>query len=187
MKRLLLSLLIAAFALLSVPLAQAGSGDTLLIFVAANQEPTAAVPATLDQRNQHFVLDFDGSINENAVFTAVMPQSYSDTTGVTVFIHFSMESDTANDIDWDIAFERIGDGIQDVDSDGFATALSIDGSSLPSPSGEVGVVSKAFAKGATEMDSIIKGDLFRIKITRDATNDTSTTDAEIHAVEIRET
>jgi hypothetical protein len=161
------------------------SGDSLVIWTALANEPPASNYATFDSRNSHPVLDFDGGTNESAVFKAVMPQHYAS-GGVTVYIHYSMESDITNDIDWDVAFERIGDGIQDIDSDGFQTAKSVDGTTVPGTSGHVDVVSINFSDGATEMDSVTKGDLFRIKVTRDAASDTSTTDAELHAVEIRE-
>lgn len=163
------------------------SGDTLLIFTPFNNEPTTANFATIDQRNQHPVLDFDGSANESAVFSAIMPRSYAATTGLTVYIHFSMSTETTNDVDWDVDFERIGDGIQDTDGDGFTgSPNSVDGTSSPGTLGDVTIANVTFTNG-TDMDSIAVGELFRIKITRDAVSDTSTGDAELHAVEIQET
>lgn len=162
------------------------SGDTLLIFTALHSEPPATNYATLDVRNLHPVLDFDGATNESAVFSAVMPQHYAGTTGVTVYLHYSMTSETSGDIDWDVAFERIGDQQLDVDADSFATVQSVDGTTVPATSGLVDVVSIPFTDGAV-MDSVAAGELFRLKVTRDAASDTSTADAELHAVEIRET
>ena len=46
------------------------SGDTLLTFTPASNEPPATVFATLDTRNAHPVLDFDDAANEDAVFSA---------------------------------------------------------------------------------------------------------------------
>lgn len=37
-----------------------------------------------------------------------------------------------------------------------------------------------------DMDSVAKGEKFRLKITRDAASDTATGDLELHAVEVRE-
>lgn len=162
------------------------SGDTLLVFTPQNNEPPSSNAATEDTRNQHLVLDFDGATNESAVFRGIMPQHYAGTTGVTVYIHYSMSSDITNDIDWDVAFERVSDSIQDIDSDGFAAVNSVDNTTVPGTSGHVDVVSVAFTDGA-DMDSVTAGDGFRIKITRDAVSDTSSTDAELWAVEIRET
>ena len=161
------------------------SGDTLLIFTPFMNEPPTTNYATLDTRNQHPVLDFDGTTNEYAVFSDVMPQNY-DGGGVTVYIHYSMSSATSNDIDWDVAFERIGDQQLDIDSDDFAAVNSVDNTTVPGTSGLVDIVSIAFTDGA-DMDSVVAGELFRIKINRDAASDTATGDAELHAIEIRET
>jgi len=161
------------------------SGDTLLIFTPLHNEPPASNAATFDVRNAHPVLDFDAATSEDAVFSGVMPQHYGG-GGVTVYIHYSMATATANTIDWDAAFERIGDGQQDVDSDSFAAANSEDDTTVPGTSGHVDVVSIAFTDGA-DMDSVAAGELFRLKVTRDAASDDATGDAELHAVEIRET
>ncbi len=163
------------------------SGDTLMLWNAASNKPPASSAATVDTRNQHWVLDFDGSANEDAIFSGVMPQHYADTTGLTVRIGYSMSSATSGDIDWDGSFERVGDQGQDVDSDGFATVNSVDTTTVPGTSGLVDVVSITFAKGATNTDLVVAGDQFRLKITRDATNDSATGDAEIHFVEMQET
>lgn len=160
------------------------SGDTLLIFSPYNNEPPSSNYATLDSRNQHPTLDFDPTTNESAVFSSIMPQVYA-ANGVDVLIHYAMSSATAGDIDWDVAFERIGDQQQDLDVDGFAAAQSTNNTTVPATSGLVDIVTVSFADGA-EMDSIEIGDSFRIKITRDAGSDTAAGDAELVKVEIRE-
>lgn len=162
------------------------SGNTLLIFTPLHNEPPASNPATFDTRNAHPVLDFDATTNESAVFSAVMPQHYAGTTGVTVYLHYSMSSAEADTVDWDAAFELIGDGDLDVDGDSFAAVNSVDNTTVPATSGLVDVVSIAFTDGA-DMDSVAAGELFRLKITRDASSDDAAGDAELHAVEIRET
>lgn len=162
------------------------SGNTLLTFLPQNNEPPTSNYATLDVRNNHPVLDFDDGTNESAVFTAVMPQHYAGTTGVTVYLHYAMTSATTGDIDWDAEFERIGDQQLDIDSDSFAAANSVDNTTVPGTSGNVDVVSIAFTNGA-DMDSVVAGELFRLRITRDAASDTASGDAELVAVEIRET
>jgi hypothetical protein len=147
-------------------------------------EPPASNFATIDTRNSHPVLDFDGSTNESAVFTFVMPQAYSG-GGVTVYIHYAMTSATSGDIDWDVSFERVGDQQQDIDSDSFAAVQSVDNTVVPGTSGNVDVVSVSFTNGA-QMDSCAAGEVCRIKITRDAASDTDNTDAELVAAELRE-
>ena len=163
------------------------SGDTLLTFHPYNNEPPASNYATIDLRNLHPVLDFIHSgTSESAVFSAVMPRNYAGTTGLTGYIHYSMTSAATGTVDWDMAFERIGDQQQDVDSDDFAAVQSVDGTDVPGVSGLVDIVNIAFTDGA-QMDSVAVGELFRIKVTRDGINDDALGDAELHAVEIKET
>ncbi len=162
------------------------SGDTLLTFTPLHNEPPASNPATLDTRNSHPVLDFDASTNEDAVFSAVMPRHYAGTTGITVYIHYAMSTATSGDVDWDVAFERIGDQQQDIDSDGFAAVNSVDNTTVPGTSGNVDIVNVTFTDGA-DMDSVAVGEGFRMKITRDASSDTAAGDAELRFLEIKET
>ena len=161
------------------------SGDTLLIFAPHDDEPPASNFATLDLRNGHPALDFDDTVNESAVFSGVMPRNYGG-GGLTVYIHFSMTSATSGDVDWDVAFERIGDQQQDLDADGFAGVNAVDNTTVPATSGLVDIVNVTFTDGA-DMDSIAVGEKFRIKVTRDAASDTATGDAELAAIEIKET
>ena len=163
------------------------SGDTLLTFHPSNNEQPAANYATLDFRNIHPVLDFDKDTDESAVFSGIMPRNYAGTTGVTVYIHWSADGVTVNDVIWDVSFERIGDGQQDVDSDGFAAVNSVT-DTAPGTDGFVTIANVTFTDGA-DMDSVAVGELFRLKITRDADNgsDDLAADAELHAVELKET
>lgn len=161
------------------------SGDTLIVFTPLHNEPPASNFATLDLRNYHPVLDFDATTNEFAVFSAVMPRHY-DGSGVTVYLHYAMTSAEANTIDWDAAFERIGDQQQDIDGDGFAAVQSVDNTTVPGTTGLVDIVSIAFTSGA-QMDSVAVGEGFRLKINRDAASDDAAGDAELLFVEIKET
>ena len=161
------------------------SGDTLLTFHPYNNEPPVANYATLDLRNLHPVLDFDDTTNEFAVFSAIMPRNYAG-GGITAYIHYSMETAEVDTVDWDLAFERIGDEQLDIDGDDFAAVRSADNTTVPGTTGLVDIVSIAFTNGA-EMDSVAVGELFRIKINRDASSDDASDDAELHAVELKET
>lgn len=162
------------------------SGDTLVVFTPLHNEPPSASAATLDTRNQHPVLDFDASTNEQGVFGGLMPQHYSGTTGVTVFIHYSMSTATSACTDWDVSFELIGSEDQDLDSDGFAAVNAITDHPVSGSSGFVVSASVAFTDGA-DMDSVAAGDPFRLKVVRKGTTDGATGDAELTKVEIRDT
>jgi hypothetical protein len=161
------------------------SGDTLLIFTPLHNEPPASNYATIDLRNRHPVLDFDGATNESAVFSAVMPRNYGG-GGVTVYIHYAMSSAASGTVDWDVAFERIGDQQQDIDSDGFASAKSVDDTAVPGTSGLVDVVGVSLSDGS-DMDGIQAAEGFRVKVTRDAVSDDASGDAELLFVELKET
>ena len=161
------------------------SGDTLLVFTPLQNEPPASNFATLDLRNLHPVLDFDATTSESAVFRAVMPRSYAG-GGITVYIHYAMSSATSGTVDWDVALERIGDQQLDIDGDSFAAVNSVDNTTVPGTAGLVDIVTIAFTDGA-DMDSVAVGELFRLKITRDAANDDAAGDAELVAIEIKET
>jgi len=162
------------------------SGDTLLIFTPLHNQPPTSNFATLDVRNQHPVLDFDDTTDESAIFGGILPRNY-DGGGITIYLHYAMSSATSGNIVWHATFERIGDEVQDIDSDDFAEA-NTDTDAVPSVSGKVGVASITFTDGA-DMDSIAAGEAFRLKATRDADNasDTTAGDAELLRIEIKET
>lgn len=161
------------------------SGDTLLVFTPLHNEPPTSNYATIDLRNLHPVLDFDATTNESAVFSAIMPRNY-DGGGVTVYLHYAMSSAVADTVDWDVAFERIGDQQLDIDADSFAAVNSVDNTTVPGTAGNVDIVNVTFTDGA-DMDSVAVGEGFRLKVTRDAASDDATGDAELIFVEIKET
>ena len=163
------------------------SGNTLCTFFPQDNEPPSSNYATLDSRNGHLVLDFDASTDESAIFKGVLPSHYAG-GGLTIKLHYAMTSATSGNIIWQTAIERVGDGQQDIDSDGFATANSSAATAVPGTSGHVDILSIAHTSGA-QMDSLAAGEGFRLKVNRDADNgsDTATGDAELWAVEIIET
>jgi len=161
------------------------AGDTLLVFLPYANEPPSSNHATLDLRNYHPVLDFDDTTNESAVFSAIMPRNYAG-GGITVYLHWAATTAVANSVDWDVAFERIGDQQLDIDGDSFAAVQSADNQTAPGTSGLVDISNIAFTDGA-QMDSVAVGEAFRLKVTRDAASDDMVGDAELVAVELRET
>jgi hypothetical protein len=160
------------------------SGDTLVIFTPLHNEPPSSNYATFDTRNLHTVLDFDDTTAESAVFKGIMPQNYGGAS-ISVLIHFSMATATTNSIFWSVAIENITTTL-DIDADSFSGFNDNGGTAVPTVSGEVDVVGIAFTNGV-DMDSLSAGNSFRIKIRRGAPDDNATGDAELFAVEIRET
>jgi hypothetical protein len=164
------------------------SGDTLCVFTPYNNEPPAAAYATLDVRNYHPCLDFDGATDEEAVFTGVLPRNYAG-GGLTVYLHVGFSSATSGDAYFQAAFERMDDGTLDLDADSFAAFQGAD-ADPNGTSGRMTLCTITFTDGA-QMDSVAVGEVFRLKIRRDADGsvgtDDTTTDAELFAVEIKET
>ena len=165
------------------------SGDTLVVFTPLHNEPPSSNFATLDSRNSIPVLDFNDTTDETAIFKGIMPRHYAGTTGVTVYIHW-MATDTTvtpHAVVWDAAFKSCTEDADDLDTKAFA-AVNSNTDTEASASGETSISTITFTDGA-DMDSVVAGELFFLKITRDANNgsDTLTDDAELVAVEIKET
>lgn len=159
------------------------SGDTLSKFFPANNEPPSSDYATKGTRNNHRILKFDNVSNKSAVFTDIMSRHY-DGGDIIAYYHVSA-SGTTGDFDIDGAFERVGDGQQDVDSDGFNTAKSVDGTTVPATSGHVDIITGPTFTQA-EADGVDVGEKFRFKVTRDRASDTSSDTMELHCVELKE-
>lgn len=169
------------------------SGDTLLIFTPQANEPPSSSFATLDIRNSRPCLDFDAAADEEAVFAGIMPQSYANTTGVTIVLTMGSTTDqTSGTVAWELLFERIINDSTDLDADSFATSAAGNRFTQTAPGGasQPAIDSKTIAKGAV-MDSVVAGDPFRLKIRRDADGtsqtDSMTGDAELYSIELRET
>lgn len=160
------------------------SGDTLCVFLPLAAELPASNFAVFSQRNNHPTLRFADGTALSAMWTGILPRHYSG-SGITVYVHWSCTITTGT-VGWTIEFERIGDGQQDIDSDGFASAQTITAVTVPGTNGHVDITNVAVSNGAN-MDSIAVGEAFRIRITRDTTNDTSTGNAELIAIEMKET
>ncbi len=161
------------------------SGQSLIVFGPRANEPPASVPALFGTRNLRPILKFDDATNWSAIFSSILPRSY-DGGGLTVYLHVSMTAATTGNTDWDASFERVGDQVLDIDTDSFAGVQSTDDTTVPGTSGLVDVIAIAFTDGA-QMDSLLKGEQFRLKVTRDAVSDTASGYAEITKVEIKET
>ena len=161
------------------------SGQTVAKFSAMGGEPALSNSAAMKRRNGHYYQQFDGATNQSIIFGDTLSRNYAG-GGLTVYLHIALSSETTGDTDWDVAFERVGSGSQDVDADGFATAQSTDNTTVPGTSGHVQVIAVTFTDGA-QIDSIAVGEYYRMKVTRAAVSDTSSGFAELYRVEIKET
>lgn len=162
--------------------AAGGGTKTLAVFTPLDNQPPASSYATLDTRNSVAVLDFDdGGTNESAVFVGVIPEGADLTSGIKVRIIWAATSATSGDCRWGVQFER---GTTDIDSDSFDSATEAHSTT----NGTSGIVTVTEIT-ATSIDSLVAGDLFRLKVYRDssdAVNDTMTGDAELVTVEVQQ-
>src|SRR5262245_30591134 len=95
------------------------AGDTLVVFTPTQDEPPATGYATLGTRNSHPLLDFDGSSDEEAVFTAIMPRHYTG-GGLTITTYWSFASATTGSLRVQASVERLDVSNLDIDGDSFA-------------------------------------------------------------------
>lgn len=149
-------------------------GKQIAVFTPQDNQPPTANFATLDIRNGRPVLDFDTTTQETAIFTGAIPAHYG-TSGLTVTIEASLTSATSGTLGWVAAFERTT-GL-DIDSDSFATAKVGTAASVPGTSGQTLRHTISFTH--SEIDGLVAGDIFRLRIRRDVANDTAAGDAEL--------
>lgn len=162
------------------------SGQTLLTLLPTDNLPPASAFATLDTRNGHPVLDFDGTTDEEAVFKFLLPSAYAG-GGLTVKLTVAFSSATSGTSRWQADIERDN---TDLDADSFTGTFQSVGIAADATSGVTASGTITFTNGA-QMDSLAAGEWGRLKIRRDADGtsgtDDITTDAELVGIEIKET
>jgi hypothetical protein len=141
--------------------------QALILTPAANEQPTSSF-ATLDTRNVHPILAFTQGGNLCTVFSDFLPASYGG-NGLTNTIVWAAVPTTGN-VTWSVAYEALAaealaPGSQDIDSDGFASAVSSSATAVPGTSGQLAYTDIATTSGA-QMDSLAAGQAFRIKLCR---------------------
>jgi hypothetical protein len=150
-------------------------------FTALDNQPPSGNYATFDTRNTIAVLDFDDTVQEEAIFVDIMPEAASLGSGLIVRIIWAATTATTGNCRWGAQFMRLDSGT-DIDADSFDTAVETT-TAAPGTSGQTTTTSITI----TTIDSIIAGDAFRLKVYRDVTDgaDTMVGDAEVIVVEIR--
>lgn len=164
----------------------AGAGQSLVTFRPQQSESPSSNYGVFGTRNAHPFIAFNDSTSWNIIYTGELPKQYSG-GGLTVVIYWMAASATSGNVVWNAYIERDNIGGQDLDSDGFASAQT----TTTAASGTSGVLSStsiAFTSGA-QMDNLVAGEQFRLKIERNASSgsDTMTGDAQIVLVIVRET
>jgi hypothetical protein len=160
-----------------------GSGGTKTygVFTPMTSQPPASNFATLDTRNSIAVLDFNATTDSGVFWTAVMPEAASLGSGLKVRIHWMATSATTGTCRWGTQIERMN---TDLDSDSYDTAATA-GTACSATSGTPVVTEITI----TTIDSVAAGELFRLRVYRDADGTSGTDDmggdAELIAVELR--
>lgn len=162
------------------------TGQTLAVFGPADYEPPSSNYAQFGVRNGHPYLAFDTTTGWSAIFSGILPRRYVGTTGLTLVLHTMMASATSGTIGWLISIERMDDSSLDLDADSFASTQTIAAATVPGTSGQTLIQTGTFTSGA-QMDSLVAGEQYRLKITRDVANDNAAGDAQLVMVELRET
>jgi len=153
---------------------------TLAIFTPLSNSPPMSGFATVDIRNNQLILDFDDTSAESAIFEGIMPRTY-DSSGLTVVLVWAATTAITGDVKWNVSFEKL----VDLDTDSFAVANTVT-ETVAGTSGQVVYTELSYTNG--QIDGIVIGDRYRLKVTRDAVDasDTMIGDAELVAVSIYE-
>ena len=147
---------------------------------------SAEFPATnfpqLTLINRRPILSYNGTTNQAAQWTVVLPAGWTGT--ITAYIFIIMASDTSGDTDWDVSVEAITTAdTTDLDAgDSFDTVNSTDNTTVPSVAGYLQRIAVTLANH----DSSAAGDCARIRVTRDAASDAANGLAYLLAVEIQD-
>jgi len=157
-----------------------GSGTkTIAIFTPRDNQPPASGFATLDTRNSIAVLDFDDASTEGSIYVGVIPEAAVLTSGIIVSVRWMATTATSGNVRWSVSFERCN---TDLDTDSFDTATA----ATATTNGTSGIVTVTDIT-CTSIDSLVVGDLYRVRVQRLGTDgaDTMVGDAELVAVELR--
>jgi hypothetical protein len=161
----------------------AGS-NTIIQFFPKDNEPPASGFATLDTRNSHPVLDFPASGSPTAIFRQYVPAGVvfaESGTAMTVYIDAAATSATSGVIGWNVSWERLTPGGQDLDSDNFGTAQP-GSNTISGTSGVITRVAVTFTQA--QLPSLFAaGDMFRLRVVRNTSvGSNHTGDAELVGV-----
>lgn len=148
------------------------SGDQIAFWWASDNHPLASGAATPDTRNGHPVYEFDPGSDEEAWFESICPSYYSN-GGIKVRLFVGCDTATSGTMRFQSDFERITAGSLDVDADSFSGTFQSGSMAAPGTAGIFNWLEINHTNA--QIDSVTAGDLFRLKVRRDA-DDTSGTD-----------
>jgi hypothetical protein len=161
------------------------SGESLVIFGPAANQPPSTSYATFNTRNGRLVLEFDTTTQESAMFASKLPRNYAG-GNLTVYLTWMAATATSGSIGWGVSFERDNPGNLDLDADGWATEQIVTAATVDATCGKASTTSVVCTAGAAGTASLAAGEDFRLRIRRDVANDTATGDAQLLSIEVKE-
>lgn len=153
------------------------------VFVPAANNPPSSGAATIDERNAHPILVFPDAVVSSAIFPGILPVSYGG-NDIRVTIVWASPA-TTGDAVWAAAWERLADGVQDIDADGFAANQTAVGSTRAT-SGVLRYTTIDFT--SAQIDGLLAGEAYRLRVQRlgDNGSDDLTDVAQVLRVGVRE-
>lgn len=161
----------------------------IALLPAAAELPTSNAAAKSSHSTTAYerpVLLYDDSTDEAAAWTGVLPDSYGG-GGLSVDIIWgSAGGVTTGNVVWAAAIESTTPDGDSLNTDNFAADNTVTDAAPASANNSV-TAAITFTDGA-DMDSLAAGEMYRVRLTRDADNasDTMSGDAEVYAVYVRE-
>lgn len=151
------------------------------------QFPSANFPQllTVHSTERRLGLAFDAAAAESCMWSGIAPQGLTGT--LTAIVTYIMASATSGKVDFTGEVEAVTDG-DATDLDAATSYDSANTITAPTVPGTAGYIDQ-FTITLTNADGLAAGDLFRFRLTRDATdatNDTATGDCIVLAVELRD-
>jgi len=158
-----------------------GAAEIQMTFKAMTAKLPASNPAVIDGGENNFKLLFNADADESCSWGGILDDDYSGT--LYCDIYWSMASATADEVVWDVLLWAVTPSdAAEINTESYDTANS----STATVPGTAGYMIKTTITLSND-DSIAAGDMFRIKINRDADNvaDDALADAEIYFIVVR--
>lgn len=129
---------------------------------------------------------YDDAVDETNFFTGWMPGQYDGSSALTVILPWNFLNFVGSQTcDWEVAFARVEDDVDSVDSLVFATAQTVLATE-PSATGELDYAEISFTNA--QADGIQGNELFVLRVVRDSSGGTASPgDARFGAIAIKET
>lgn len=141
------------------------SGNLLAYWRASEIEYPSTNPCNPGGDNDQQFQTFDDTTAENGFFTGFMPDTYDDSSGVTVSYGYGMATATSGNIRIEGTFERQPD-THDYTADSWGTVVDTADTAVPGTAQTQDILTKTHSD-ASEMDGVGSDDPFRFRVARD--------------------